>query len=176
MKNAKLLVFLALLTIAATEPSCNPSIIVYNRTSVGVRVAVFPPGGGKHVLSPSPGSSSEAMVTQGGSFTAVAIPDKQYLELAKDTRQTLSNLIANPQGLTPSYVQNLRQQLRDIEAKIKQFESAAGSGDGCTGTISVETMAQEPIFGWFVRMPKSGTVDVTADAAGKLQLKCSSGK
>ena len=176
MKNAKLLVFLALLTVAAYELSCNPSITVFNRTNVGVRVAVFPPGGGRRVLSPSPGSSSETEVTQGGTFTAVAIPDRRYLEWAKDTRQTLTNILANPQGMTPSQVQNFVQQLKDIEAKIKQFESAAGQGDGCSGTISVETWSQEPIFGMFLRMPKSGTVDITADAAGKLQLRCSGGK
>jgi hypothetical protein len=127
------------------------------------------------VLSPSPGSSSEAEVTQGGTFTAVAIPDRAYLEWAKDTRQTLSNLLANPQGLTPSQVQNLVQQLKDIEAKIKQYESAAGSGDGCTGTISVETVEQVPFFG-ALPMPKSGIVDVTADASGKLKVTCSGGK
>jgi len=155
--------------------SCSPMIMVNNRSNVGVRVAVFPPGGGKQIVSAAPGERNGVSVNGYGQYIAVVVPSQEWLESAKLSRQVLSDLLAKPQNLTPDQIRNLIQQLNAIETKIKQYERAAGSGNGCTGTIeNDQVMVPTELFGFVfpVTIAKNAAVDVTTNAAGQLQLTC----
>ncbi len=154
--------------------SCKPAIMVNNRSNVGVRVAVFPPGGGKSMVSAAPGERTGVMVNGYGTYIAVVIRGQEWLEGAKVGRQALSNLLAKPQNMTPDQIRDLVQQLNTIETQIKQYERVSG-GSGCTGTIeNDQVMLPAELFGYVfpVILAKNAAVDVTVDSAGQLQVSC----
>lgn len=155
--------------------SCSPMIMVNNKSNVGVRVAVFPPGGGKQIVSASPGESNGVSVNGYGKFIAVVIPSQEWLEWAQLNRKVLSDMLAKPQNLTPDQIRDLIQRFNAIETKIKQFERAAGSGNGCTGNIENDQVTfPAELFGFVfpATFARNAAVDVTTNSAGQLQVTC----
>ena len=134
---------------------CGPSITVQNSTRIPLRVVVSA-GGRSDVLSPSPGESSAAEVDE-GPYRATAIPDADWIEYAKLTRKVLNDQLANSDRLSGPQLLDLIQRLKDIAARMQQFEQAAGAGASCGGTVSSDS---------------NGQVTVSQGADGKLVASC----
>jgi len=113
---------------------CAPSVVVENRTGFAVRVVVTS-ANGSEVLSPSPGESSVAEVAE-GSYRATAIPDAEWIENAKATRKFLNDQLANSENLTGPQLLDVIQRLKNIAARMQQYESTAGVGASCSGAVS----------------------------------------
>ncbi len=175
MKNLKWLLLLVLLCLGASgSEGCNPVIIAYNKTNIGVKVAITPPGDRMQVVSPSPGSSSGVEVHNAGAFTAVAVRSQEWVEWATLSRKVLSDLLSNPQNLSPDQIKDIQKRLSEIETQLKTFESTTGPGAACTGTIEMESaIVPGEFFGLLFpfELYKNGAVDVTM-SAGQLQITC----
>jgi hypothetical protein len=155
MKPRTLIRFLAgCLALAAMADSCAPLINVKNNATFEVR-AVISNRGHSQVVSPSPGESSSAEAEQ-GPYTVTIIPDNDWLEHAKATRAFLNEQLANPDKLSGPQLLEVIRRLKDIAAKIKEFE-AAGLSTACSGKITQDG---------------GGTVTVSAGADGKLVASC----
>lgn len=115
--------------------SCAPTITVVNNTTFPVRVVVVA-GGTRQVLSPSPnGESSSAEVTE-GRYVVTAIPDAEWIEYAKLTRKVLNEELANADNLSGPRLLEVIRRLKDIAARMQQFEQAAGTNASCAGNLA----------------------------------------
>ena len=112
---------------------CAPSVVVENKTGFAVRVVVHS-AGRSEVVSPSPGESSVAEVEE-GPYLATAIPDADWIEWAKLTRKVLNDQLTNSDQLTGPQLLEVVRRLKDIAARMQQYESA-GIGASCSGAVS----------------------------------------
>jgi len=134
---------------------CAPVLTVENTSTIPVRV-VISAGGGRQVLSPSPGESSSAEIGE-GAYAAYAIPDAEWIEYARLTRRYLNDQLANADSLTGPQLLDVIRRLKDIAARMQAYEGAADSTGACNGTVSAE---------------KDGLIRVAVGADGKLRLTC----
>jgi len=134
---------------------CAPVLTVENTSAIPVRVVVSA-SGNSQVLSPSPGESSSAEVGE-GAYSAYAIPDAEWIEYARLTRQYLNDQLADADSLTGPQLLDVIRRLKDIAARMKAYEGAEGSAGACNGTVSAE---------------EAGLIRVAVGADGKLQLTC----
>ena len=114
--------------------SCGPTITVRNQTTIPVRVVVSN-AGRSDTLSPSPGESSSTEA-QAGSWMVTVIPDSEWIAYAQLVRNNLNEQIANSDRLTGPQLLSVVQRLKEIAARMQQFQQAAGSSAKCGGLIS----------------------------------------
>jgi hypothetical protein len=136
--------------------SCSPNIVVSNTTNIPVRVTVTS-GGKSDVLSPSPHESSATEATE-GPYSAVVISDAEWIAYAQLVRSDLNQQIANSDNLTGAQLLSLVQRLKDIAAKMDQFNKAAKAGAKCSGQITAEG--------------SGGAVTVSSGVNGELLIAC----
>lgn len=159
MDRNRIVRWIAGLGAAALLAGCAPSITVQNNTAFPVR-ALITAGGMRQMVFTSPGQASYPEV-QTGPFTATVIPDSEWLEHARATRAYLNSQLANADSLTGEQLLEVIRRLKDIAARIDQFERAAAgrsaSAINCTGTVSDE---------------QEGVVVIKTDAGGQIVLDC----
>ena len=143
-----------LIFVALSLAACGPSIVVQNNTSFAVR-AVVSNSGHSEVLSPSPGNSSY-MAAEEGPYRASVIPDAEWLAYAKATRQFLNDELAQSDSLSGARLLEVIRRLKDIAAKIQQYESVTNVGSSCSGRIS----------------DADGAVTILIGSGGALVLSC----
>jgi hypothetical protein len=149
-----ILVFLFALQEGAT--SCGgPTITVQNNTKFPVRVVVSS-GGKSQSLSPSPGESSSADADE-GPYRAYAVPDADWINYAKDVRKYLNDQLAHSDQLTGPQLLDVVRRLKDIAERMTQYEQAAGSGTGCSGSMTSD---------------HDGLVEVSTKSNGGLLVIC----
>ena len=153
MNRGKLIALLIFVTLLMA--GCGPSIVVQNKTTFPVRVIVSA-SGKSEVLSPSPGESSAAAVSE-GAYRVTVIPDAEWIEYAKISRKLLNDQLANSDKLSGPQLLEVIRQLKDIAARMQQYESAAGAGASCSGRIAEDS---------------GGVVTVSTAADGKLSVSC----
>jgi len=134
---------------------CAPVVTIQNNTQIPVR-AFLSSGGRSEVLSPSPGESSSAEVTE-GPYRVTVVPDLEWIDYAKATRSYLNERLADSDNLTGQQLLDVIRRLKDIAQRIQQFENAAGTGSGCRGAVSSEG---------------GGLVAVSTAADGSLVVSC----
>jgi len=147
-------VAIALIAAAGLLAGCAPSIVVQNKTGFGVR-AVITNGGHSQVLSPSPGESSAADAEE-GAYRVTVVPDREWVEWATATRRYLNDRLANSSQLTGPQLLDVVQRLKDIAAKMQQYQ-AAGAGASCGGVLGAE---------------QDGLAIITTSADGGLVVTC----
>jgi len=139
--------------------SCAPGIVIQNSTSFPVR-AIIQAGGMTDVFSPSPGESSYAEVRE-GRYTATVIPDAEWIEYARATRQYLNDQLAHSENLTGPQLLDVIRRLKDIPAMMYQFERAARSSAvgaaTCSGAVSAEA---------------DGLVKISTNEDGRIFIDC----
>lgn len=135
MKRIPLIV--SFVVVAALIAGCAPMITVQNNASFPVRVIVTN-SGRREVLSPSPGYSSTTEAAE-GAYRVTAIPDAEWIEYAKLTRQVLNEQLANADKLTGPQLLEVIRRLKEIAIQMQQYESAARSSASCGGKITSET-------------------------------------
>lgn len=145
MNRLKIILLLAVLVLLLA--GCGPEVVVENKTGFAIRVVVTS-ADGSEVVSPTPGESSSVSVSE-GSYRATAIPDADWIEWAKLTRKVLNDQLANSQNLTGPQLLDVIQRLKDIAARMQQFEQAAGAGARCDSSASSDstglvTVSQSP--------------------------------
>ncbi len=153
MKRTHLLV--ACLCLAVLLAACGPSITVTNNTGFGVR-AVVTSAAGVDVISPTPGNSSTVDANE-GTYNVTVINDQDWIAYAQTVRKLLNEQLANSDNLTGPQLLNVVQRLKDIAAKMQQFQAAAGKGASCSGNLSSEA---------------GGVVTVAQAADGSLLVGC----
>lgn len=153
--NRRKLFFVSLIT-AILLASCGPIITVENRTGFPVRVIVSS-GGKREVVSPSPGENSTVDASE-GTFQATVIPDAEWIEYAKLTRQVLNDQLANSDKLTGPQLLDVIRRLKEIAVKMQQYEQAAGGSATCGGRLTEEKSA--------------GLVVVSTSSNGALVISC----
>lgn len=146
---------IVVLILAAVISGCGPSVVVQNNTKFAIRVVITTPDGSE-VVSPTPGESSTVDAAE-GSYRATAIPDADWIEWAKLTRKVLNDQLANSDNLTGPQLLEVIRRLKDIAARMQQFESAAGVGASCGGALSSDA---------------DGLVTVSQAANGTLVVSC----
>jgi len=147
---------LAGLVLALLLAACGPTVTVQNQTGFAVRAIVTTVSGGD-VVSPSPGESS-SVDAQEGAYTITAIPDQDWINYAQTARKLLNEQLANSDNLSGPQLLKVVQQLKDIAAKMKQFQATAGKGATCRGTINQDG--------------SGGTATVSVAADGSLVVSC----
>jgi len=144
---------------AILAAGCAPYITVKNNTAIPVR-ALISAGGMQQVVSPSPGEASYPEVAS-GPFTAVVIPDAEWLEYARATRSYLNSQLANAESLSGEQLLDVIRRLKDIAVRIEQFERAAANSSAgvgsCSGSVSSE---------------QSGVVVIKSAPDGRIVLDC----
>jgi hypothetical protein len=153
----RIILLIAFLLAGGVLAGCAPMVTVMNKTSFDVRVFISW-SGGSEVLSPSPGESSYAEVSE-GHFVAAAVPAEDWINYAKATRQYLNDQLANSDNLTGPQLLEVIQRLKDIAARIQQYESTTGKGAACSGSVTQES---------------NGMVVVSTAADGRLAVACGS--
>jgi len=147
--------FIICLIAAGLIAGCGPAIIVENKTSIPVR-ALVNSAGNRQVVSPSPGESSVADAEE-GSYTVAVLPDAEWIEYAKLTRKALNEQLANADNLMGDQLLEVVRRLKDIAARMKEFENAAGKGQSCAGKITSDG---------------GGIVTISVGAEGALVVRC----
>lgn len=147
--------FALCIAAAVLVSGCGPSITVKNNTRFVVR-AVVSQDKHREVVDPSPGESSTVDADE-GLYRVSAVPDQEWIAYAKLTRKVLNDSLANADRLTGPQLLDVVQRLKDIAARIQQFESAAGSRSACSATITESG---------------GGTVSITVGADGGLEATC----
>ena len=142
------------LIAACCLAGCGPTVTVQNDTKFPVRVMVVA-GDGSESLSPSPGESSSAEVGE-GRYGVTVIPDADWINYAKATRQFLNDQLSNS-SLSGAQLLNVIQRLKDIAKRMQDYQSAAGGEASCTGTVSQDS---------------DGFATITTGADGKLKVTC----
>ncbi|CAG0955101.1 hypothetical protein ANRL3_00501 [Anaerolineae bacterium] len=153
MKRLRLMVIG--LSFAALATGCAPTVVVENKTTIPVR-AIVVASGQSNTVSPSPGESSSVEAPE-GSYRVTVIPDAEWIEYAKLTRKYLNDQLANSDRLTGAQLLEVIRRLKDVAARMQQFEGAAGSGASCSGRISED---------------KSAVAVISVAANGKLTVVC----
>jgi hypothetical protein len=153
----RIILIIALLLVAVILAGCAPVLTVENNTKFEVTVFISGPEG-PEVLSPSPGESSSAEIPL-GNYSVTVVPAQQWIDYAKATRQYLNSQLANAQNLTGPQLSNIVQRLKDISAKIQQYEATGGTGGSCAGKLTQDSNA---------------VVMVSAAADGSLVVSCGS--
>ena len=141
--------------MTALVAGCGPIITVNNITKFPVRVVVSS-GGRSEVVSPSAGESSSVEVVE-GPYRVYVIPDDEWIAYAKATRQYLNDRLANSQSLTGPQLLDVIRRLKEIAARIQQYEQALGTGKGCAGSVTSDG---------------GGVVQVSTAADGGLVVSC----
>lgn len=147
--------FIISLIAAGLIAGCGPAIIVENKTSLPVR-AIVNSSGQRSMLSPSPGESSTTDAEE-GAYTVAVVPDAEWIEYAKLTRKVLNEQLANADNLTGPQLQEVIRRLKDIAARMQEFEKAAGKGQSCAGKITSDG---------------GGSVTISVGAEGALVVRC----
>jgi hypothetical protein len=172
-RNRRLALAAAFLALALAIAGCGPGISVTNKTNVKLSVSVFPPGGGKALVSPAPGQTVVVDVILPGEFTASAIPTKEWTDFATMKSMLLSALLANPDAMSATELAKLMAELASIDAKLKQFSSAGGGAVSCSAVISSDVLAGDSDIPLPIPMLLYGGGTVVASNIGdKLQLSC----
>ena len=153
MKRMK---WIAIILAAALLAGCAPTITVTNQTTFPVR-AIGTSKGTRNVLSPSPGESSIAEVSE-GPYRVTVIPDAEWIEYAKLTRKVLNDQLANADKLTGPQLLDVIARLKDIAQRMAQYEQAAGTSNSCGGNITEEN--------------GGALVVISQDAVGALVVSC----
>lgn len=153
MKRTHLL--LACLCLAVLLAACGPTITVTNNTGFGVRAIVHSTAG-VDVVSPTPGNSSTVDAVD-GAYNVTVINDQDWINYAQVVRKLLNEQLANSDNLTGPQLLNVVQRLKDIAAKMQQFQAAAGKGASCSGSLSSDA---------------GGTVTVSLATDGSLFVSC----
>ncbi|HKZ55257.1 MAG TPA: hypothetical protein VJ123_07235 [Anaerolineales bacterium] len=143
------------LILSGLITGCAPVVTVQNTTRIPVRAFVWS-GGRSEVLSPSPGESSSAEVSE-GPYRVSVVPDQEWIEYAKATRRYLNERLADSDHLTGQQLLDVIRRLKDIAQRIQQFENAAGTGSGCRGKVSSEG---------------GGLATISTSADGSLVVSC----
>ena len=136
--------------------SCSPDVVVSNTTNIPVRVTVSS-GGKSDVLSPSPHESSATEAAE-GPYSAVVISDAEWIAYAQLVRNDLNQQLANSDKLTGPQLLSVVQRLKDIAAKMDQYNKAAKAGAKCSGQITAQG--------------SGGAVTVSSGANGELVIAC----
>ena len=151
--------YLAAIAVGVLLAGCAPGIVIQNSASFPVR-AIIRAGGVSEVFSPSPGESSYAEVRE-GRYTATVIPDAEWIEYARATRQYLNDQLAHSDNLTGPQLLDVIRRLNDIATRMDQFERAAASSAvgsaSCSGAVSSEA---------------NGLVTVTTNLDGRIFIDC----
>lgn len=151
-----LAVFIVLFALQEGAVSCSgPTVTVENHTQIPIRVVVSS-GGTSQVLSPTPGESSAADASE-GPYRVSAVPDADWINYAKDTRKFLNDQLANSDQLTGPQLLDVVRRLKDIAARMSQYDKAGSGYSGCSGTVSTD---------------HDGLVQVSIAADGKLVVAC----
>ena len=143
------------LSVGLLLASCAPMITVSNNTGFPVR-AIVSSGGTSNVVSPSPGESSSVEAVE-GPYRVTVIPDAEWIEYAKLTRQYLNDQLAHSENLTGPQLLEVIQRLKDIAQRMSQFEQAAGGAASCAGSISEDG---------------GGSVSVSSGVDGAMVIVC----
>lgn len=146
---------LGLIAIALVIAGCAPAVSIHNGTTFAIRVIVIS-GSTSEVFSPSPGEDSSGDVSE-GHYHATAILDREWIAWATATRAYLNDRLAQPDSMTGAQLLDVVQRLKDIAAKMKAYEDAAGSLNGCEGSVSSDA---------------NGQVTVTQAPDGSLRITC----
>ncbi len=144
-----------LLLMLGLVVACGPVVTVENKTKIQVRVIVSSPGR-YDVLSPSPGESSTTEVDE-GAYSVAVVPDKEWIDYAKATRQFLNDQLANSQNLTGPQLLEVIKRLKQVAGQIQQFEQQRTSAV-CSGFVSSDRAV--------------GTVQVNIGVDGGLVVSC----
>jgi len=134
---------------------CGPTLTVKNSTRIPVRAFIAAKDGNSS-LSPSPGESSSAEVSE-GAFAASAYPDAEWVNYARTTRKVLNDQLADAGKLSGPQLLDMIQRLKDIAARMQEFGKAAGVGASSAGTVSSDHDA---------------SVTVSLGTDGKLVVSC----
>lgn len=139
----------ALAACALALGACGPVATVNNPTNSLVRVSVSGPEGfSTFRLAPK---GSRVLGASAGRYAIVVVGVEWDRELARQRRKVEAQL-ADPRGLTPTDVADLRRWLRDLDAMQSGFGSAS-----CALTLKGE---------------ESAAATVTADAQQRIGLAC----
>jgi hypothetical protein len=137
MRKATLARFAVALLAVLALAGCGPVVSVVNNTKVPVRVIVKT-ADGSETFEPTPGESSSAEVTP-GTVTVTAVPDADWVNYAKLTRQDLNQQLANSQNLSGPKLLDLVRRLKEIAAKMDEMSKAAGSSASCSSRVSEDS-------------------------------------
>jgi hypothetical protein len=172
-RNRRLALAASFLALAVAMVGCGPGIRVTNNSNAKLSVSVYPPGGGKALVSPAPGQTMVVDVILPGEFTASAIPTKEWTDFATMKSMLLSALLANPDAMSATELAKLTAELASIDAKLKQFSSAGGGAVSCSAVISSDILAGDSDIPLPIPMLLyGGGIVVASNSGDKLQLTC----
>ena len=137
MNRKNLFALLTALAVLLAAAACSPTVTVRNNTQIPVR-AVVRSGGTVQTVSPSPNGESSLAEVQNGPYQVTVIPDAAWIEYARGVRAYLNQQIANSDNLTGPQLLEVIRRLKEIAARMQQFEQAAGKEGSCGGTLTDE--------------------------------------
>jgi hypothetical protein len=120
---------------------CNAvnTLVVENASSNQLRVILKVPGGGVSSVSPTPGNSSHVVVSENGTFQALAVVDGEWLETVRFRRDFLSRQLAEPAArrrLTSEELRQIGAQVNDLSTEIQRAtEQRLENLGACSGTV-----------------------------------------
>jgi len=133
----------AAIALSLTLAGCDSenTIQVENTSSTQLRVMVSVPGGGVSSVSPTPGSSSFVVVSEGGTFHALALADSEWLETVRFRRDYLTRRLADPvvrRRLSGDELRQISEQVNDPATEIQRATERPSENIGaCTGTVQM---------------------------------------
>lgn len=135
------LVLAAALAMVVAACETDDTIQVENTTSTQLRVMIKVPGGGVSSVAPTPGNSSYVVVTEDGTFYALAVVDAEWLESVRTRRDFLQDRLADPdtrRRLSTDDLSDILFQINSLTNEIRRAtERPLENVGACSGPVKL---------------------------------------
>jgi hypothetical protein len=135
------LIVAAALAIVVAGCETEDTIQVENTTSTQLRVMLKVPGGGVSTVAPTPGNSSSIVVSEAGTFYALAVVDAEWLETIRTRRDFLQSRLADPdrrRNLSADDLSDILFQINSLTAEIRRAtERPLDNVGACSGPVKL---------------------------------------
>lgn len=151
--NKKIL--FAVAVVALVQLACGPQIEVVNNTPDIVRLSVTF-ANRKFTISPEPGSTHMIDAVP-GQYTAVVVPAAIWIDFAKSEEKAISQLLTNPESMTPEQIQQVADRMKKISENEQQLFKNAPDQATCANSTSDK---------------ENGRIEISGSADSNLSLYC----
>ncbi len=149
-------ILLALSIIVLVQLACGPEIVVMNNTNDTVRLSITN-ANQEIALSSEPGDSQTINVNA-GTYHAVVVPAEIWNNFARSERDTLMNLLDDPENMSKEQINKVVEHLSRIGENEKLLYKNVKGQSTCTNSISDKA---------------NGRIDINGTADSTLLLNCS---
>jgi hypothetical protein len=135
------LVAASLVAVVVVGCDSEDTIQIENTTTTQLRVMVKVPGGGVSSVAPTPGNSSYVVVSEDGTFYALAVVDSEWIGEVRARRDFLQSRLGDAdtrRRLSPDQLQEILDEINSLNVEIRRAtERPLENVGACSGPVKL---------------------------------------